>query len=298
MVVQAMVQLAIAGPVGILFGLGYGTAIRVGYEIVFPALFGDKEIPKDSSAVLSSIEKMFTNIGGLEAHKFGINQGIKNALQAIDADSELVDLIKKNSNLGSQSITVNLSGSSKSPLLEDTVSEPSQPSLSKPPGTAFSILAYVQALANAAKNNDKRKYSDLINQIGLSDESVYTLVKNGQVTVETGGYKVNIQYGMLLLEIQRDYALRFNKINEAKLATVTTSDSNLLGGVKPLYLRSVQAAGQSQRLEKETLIRNIRIMNQKIVNKAQYSPEQQKDNLKRLHNFRQSLANLLAWYRF
>ncbi len=52
----------------------------------------------------------FTALGGLEANAFGINVGVKNALKQIEADPELVELIKKNSALASQNITVNLSG--------------------------------------------------------------------------------------------------------------------------------------------------------------------------------------------
>ncbi len=112
MVVAALIQLAVAAPIGALFGAAYGTSIRIGYEIIFPALFKDTDMKPGAQGVLDSMEKLFTGIGGLEAQKFGINQGIKNALKAIDADTELTELIKKNSNLDTQVITVNLSGSS------------------------------------------------------------------------------------------------------------------------------------------------------------------------------------------
>ncbi len=97
--------------------LAYGTAIRVGYEIVFPALFGNKTLPKDAKQVMGDMRILFTSIGGLEANAFGINQGIKKALKDMDADPELVELIKKNSEYDSQNITVSLSGSSQA-LLE------------------------------------------------------------------------------------------------------------------------------------------------------------------------------------
>ncbi len=110
MVVSAIMQIAAAAPIGALFGLAYGTSIRVGYEIIFPALFGDKEVPKDATAVLGKMSTTFTALGGLEAMKFGIVQGIKKSLKDIEADPELVELIKKNSYLDTQNITVNLSG--------------------------------------------------------------------------------------------------------------------------------------------------------------------------------------------
>ncbi len=110
MVVQGLIALALAGPTGGLFGLAYGTAIRVGYEIIFPMLFHDKKPTKDVNEVFSQMRTTFTAIGGLEANAFGINVGIKNALKQIEADPELVELIKKNSELASQNITVTLSG--------------------------------------------------------------------------------------------------------------------------------------------------------------------------------------------
>ncbi len=118
MVVAALIQLAVAAPIGALFGAAYGTSIRIGYEIIFPALFGDKVLSKDVDATLAKMTTLFTGVGGLEAQNFGINQGIKNALKALDADTELTDLIKKNSNLDTQTITVNLSGNLGQQTLE------------------------------------------------------------------------------------------------------------------------------------------------------------------------------------
>ncbi len=103
-------QIAAAGPIGALFGLAYGTSIRIGYEIIFPALFADKVTSKDVDATLDKMTTTFTAIGGLEAQKFGINTGIKDALKAINADPELMELIKKNSAYDTLNITVNKSG--------------------------------------------------------------------------------------------------------------------------------------------------------------------------------------------
>ncbi len=111
MVVASLLGLGLALPTGALFGIGYGTAIRVGYEIIYPLLFGDNKTPKSVDETFSKMSIFYTAFGGKEANAFGITQGVKNALKAIDADPELVELIKKNSALASQNITVNLSGS-------------------------------------------------------------------------------------------------------------------------------------------------------------------------------------------
>ncbi len=129
MVVSSLMQIAAAGPIGALFGLAYGTSIRIGYEIIFPALFGDKVTSKDVDGTLQKMTETFTAVGGLEAQKFGVNVGIKNALKAINADAELMDLIKKNSSFDTLNITVNSSGileqpgSSTSPPLLDLENE-------------------------------------------------------------------------------------------------------------------------------------------------------------------------------
>ncbi len=122
MVIQSIMQIAAAGPIGALFGLAYGTSIRIGYEIIFPALFGDKVLSKDVDATLEKMTTTFTAIGGLEAQKFGINTGIKDALKAINADPELMELIKKNSALDTQNISITLSGN-----LAGAPQEPSSP---------------------------------------------------------------------------------------------------------------------------------------------------------------------------
>ncbi len=121
MVVSALMQLAIAAPVGALFGAAYGTSIRIGYEIIFPALFGNKATPQSVDATLQKMTETFTGVGGLEAHKFGVTQGLKNALKAIDADPELQDLIKKNSYLDTQTPTPTKFGGST----QETASEQS-----------------------------------------------------------------------------------------------------------------------------------------------------------------------------
>lgn len=124
MVVNSIMQIAAAGPIGALFGLAYGTSIRIGYEIIFPALFADKVTSKDVDATLSKMTTTFTAIGGLEAQKFGINTGIKDALKAINADPELMELIKKNSAYDTLNITVNKSGNLEGSALDSSTPPP------------------------------------------------------------------------------------------------------------------------------------------------------------------------------
>ncbi len=314
MVVSALVQLAIAGPVGILFGLGYGTAIRVGYEQVYPALFGDKELPKNTETILKKLESFYTSVGGLEAHKFGINQGIKNALKAIDADPELVDLIKKNSSLDSQTITVNLSGTSVQTqgLGQLVPSSPDDTTVDIPPGLTMGILSYVKALADAAKNQKLDDYVKLIEMIGLNDDNLYWLVKNTRVNVNIAGHNIVILWGMLTLEYQKSLIPRFNIINQQKIAEASKSTqkgtsefTGLLDGTQPIGVKWTKAAGQSQKMEKVRLINQIRKLkdlirrfegthSQSIINQSKTYSNYHKS----LKFNQQQLANLLARYRF
>ncbi len=300
MVVSALVQLAIAGPVGILFGLGYGTAIRVGYEQVYPALFGDKELPQNTETILKKLETFYTSVGGLEAHKFGINQGIKNALKAIDADPELVDLIKKNSNLDTQSITVNLSGN-LAQTQDSGQLEPSSPSTEIPPGLTMGILAYVKALADAAKLQKFDLYSDLINQLRLSNSQIYWLVRNGSVSRVTAGHTIKIMWNFLTIETQRKYVQIHNTENERLMALAKpqgpqTAGGGLLAGVKPIGVKWQKAAGQSQKMEKARLTNLIRFFKRHL-EQGLTAGQRSKTEIK-LKDARQMLANLLARYTF
>ncbi len=171
MVVSALVQLAVAGPTGILFGLGYGTAIRIGYEQIYPLLFGDKSTPKTVSEVMGRMETTYDAIGGKEAHMFGINQGIKNALKDLDADTELVELIKKNSVLDSQNIIVNLSGNSEKETSEQSLSSLSKklhdaPLISGAYAERHRLLKQTIAKLNTAEAKASRNfYSHVIKEI-------------------------------------------------------------------------------------------------------------------------------------
>ncbi len=88
MVVSAILLATMAPITGALFGASYGTAIRIGYEIIFPALFGDlsRDIKKQTVSreqgakqTIKALHTMFTLTGGASALEFGISQGIEMA---------------------------------------------------------------------------------------------------------------------------------------------------------------------------------------------------------------------------
>ncbi len=109
MVVSTILLTALAPITGALFGASYGTSIRIGYEIIFPALFGDllKEQNKrlasgspqqaDAKLTIQALHKMFTATGGVSAMEFGISQGIEMAKKKTESP-EVQRLI--NLNLG------------------------------------------------------------------------------------------------------------------------------------------------------------------------------------------------------
>lgn len=77
-------KMAFAFPNGMLFGIAYGTAIRIGYEQIYPALFPKKtELPPQTTDVIIRLQDFYTQFGGLEAHKQGMEQGVRNAMQSI-----------------------------------------------------------------------------------------------------------------------------------------------------------------------------------------------------------------------
>ncbi len=104
MVVSAILTTALAPITGALFGASYGTSIRIGYEIIFPALFGDvinqqKNNPsklqeEGSKRTIESMHKMFTGVGGAAAMEFGIEQGIEMAKKKTESPDvqNMIDL--------------------------------------------------------------------------------------------------------------------------------------------------------------------------------------------------------------
>ncbi len=179
MVVAALMQLAVAAPIGALFGAAYGTSIRIGYEIIFPALFGNKATSQSVDSVLDKMTSTFTAIGGLEAQKFGINQGIKNALKSIDADPELQELIKKNSFNDTLTITVNKSGSLTSQSSEQSLSSGSDNVPDFTGGIAERHRAAREALTGTTDANEFQTLSTEYSNVFNAYES-----KQGQITKE------------------------------------------------------------------------------------------------------------------
>ncbi len=104
MVVSAILTTALAPITGALFGASYGTSIRIGYEIIFPALFGDvindqKNNPtklqeEGTKRTIESMHKMFTGVGGAAAMEFGIEQGIEMAKKKTESPDvqDMIDL--------------------------------------------------------------------------------------------------------------------------------------------------------------------------------------------------------------
>jgi len=78
MVVQGILALALALPTGTLFGVGYGTGVRIGYEQIYPLLFPDGQRGSTTQVVESvkEINKIYDAIGGKEASQMGMGAGI------------------------------------------------------------------------------------------------------------------------------------------------------------------------------------------------------------------------------
>ncbi len=231
MVVQGLIALALAAPTGGLFGLAYGTAIRVGYEIIYPLLFdkiakdisenkdtGEATLSKQTEIVIGKMNSLYTGIGGLEANAFGINTGIKNAMQSINDDPELMELLKKNSNLLSQNITVNLSGTGLIDEEGRVVSAPPDLALSEIEKLEATVIidanrrnqddavckkAFGQAYV-AAYDSDKQPISCLIIKGGVvSDRRGYPGAANvPEKTIETPQDRFKIAQAKALKQVE------------------------------------------------------------------------------------------------
>ncbi len=128
MVVSAILTTALAPITGALFGASYGTAIRIGYEIIFPALFGDvineqKNNPtklqeEGTKRTIESMHKMFTGVGGAAAMEFGIEQGIEMAKKKTESP-DVQNMI--DSSLGLTNRQLNLRG--KSAQFQDPIKD-------------------------------------------------------------------------------------------------------------------------------------------------------------------------------
>lgn len=87
--VAGLIATLLAPVTGGLFGLAYGTAIRIGYEQIYPALFpkrGPQGLTSGKKEVIQGLVQMYDIIGGKGAHEFGINIGIQNAINNIGTE--------------------------------------------------------------------------------------------------------------------------------------------------------------------------------------------------------------------
>jgi hypothetical protein len=95
MVVQGILALALALPTGLLFGVGYGTGVRIGYEQVYPLLFPKPDVPRtpeQTANQIKQINKIYDTIGGKEASQMGIANGLAGAMQELDKNPDFRDL--------------------------------------------------------------------------------------------------------------------------------------------------------------------------------------------------------------
>jgi len=111
MVVAGILALALALPTGALFGIGYGTGVRIGYEQIYPLLFpANTDGTRDTSSVsanIKAINDIYNAIGGKEASNMGIAVGLSNAMSELDTNPDFLALLKLESSL-SGSTSLNL----------------------------------------------------------------------------------------------------------------------------------------------------------------------------------------------
>ncbi len=301
MVVQGLIALALAAPTGGLFGLAYGTAIRVGYEIIYPLLFQDIAIkqqtigrnkvstltpgkssttPAQIADILKGLTEMYTTVGGLEANAFGINTGIKNAMQAIQDDPELVELLKKNSNLLGQNITVNLSGTGLIGPGGQVVSDPVNLDLDP----IEKIQAEVDVTIHQQKAADdacRREYGPVFSVAGFDQN-------NKQVSCMkiVGGQVVSRRPWPPLEETEQALDIQVEFGN----STLTYPD-------RPI---NAPKAGQTQRLARDQLIRDIEGFRLQIKKTPAVGTHKafRQSLISKMVVLQQNLVNLLQRYRW
>ncbi len=103
MVVAGILALALALPTGALFGIGYGTGVRIGYEQIYPLLFpanakGERNTTSTVQNV-KAINQIYDAIGGKEASQMGIATGLASAMGELDKNPDFQDLLKLESTL-------------------------------------------------------------------------------------------------------------------------------------------------------------------------------------------------------
>ncbi len=87
MVVQGIIALALALPTGMLFGVGYGTGVRIGNEQIYPLLFPQSDVtrsPEQVAEQIKNINTIYNTIGGKEASQMGMADGIATAGELLD----------------------------------------------------------------------------------------------------------------------------------------------------------------------------------------------------------------------
>ena len=101
MVVQGVLAAALALPTGALFGIGYGTGVRIGYEQVYPLLFpkDTKVDAKDLATKMTELNRVYDITGGRSANEMGIAAGLKQAMSELDSSPDFQNLLKLESDL-------------------------------------------------------------------------------------------------------------------------------------------------------------------------------------------------------
>ncbi len=97
MVVQGIIALALALPTGLLFGVGYGTGVRVGYEQVYPLLFPADKDNRNVTPTVENIKRLNTiydSIGGKEASQMGIAKGLSDAMTELNNNPDFQALME------------------------------------------------------------------------------------------------------------------------------------------------------------------------------------------------------------
>ncbi len=107
MVVAGILALALALPTGALFGIGYGTGVRIGYEQIYPLLFpkGTRDSPEGVTANIKAINDIYNAIGGKEASQMGIAVGLSSAMSELDQNPDFLALLKLESNLSGTTLS-------------------------------------------------------------------------------------------------------------------------------------------------------------------------------------------------
>ncbi len=114
MVVQGILALALALPTGLLFGVGYGTGVRIGYEQVYPLLFPQDVNNRNVTPTVENIKRIntiYNAIGGKEASQMGIASGLAGAMEEINRNPDFQAL---------EALELRLSGRTQSRLGKDS----------------------------------------------------------------------------------------------------------------------------------------------------------------------------------